>query len=394
MSSLLEDIARIPIDLPKVMQSIVERVKVLCRGDYGGAFFLEGDQFRWMFGTAGADSAFEEYEAAHPTPIGPGTLLGRVGLSGEVVHIPDVQADPGYDWPGPTVYAARTMLGVPIKRGERLIGALELHRRNAEPFSAEDIERAALFARQASIALGMSQLLEDATSAAETILRQRQELARFVSPQVADLLSDDAGDQLLEGHRREISVVVCDLRGFTAFSETAEPEEILAVLRAYHAAVGEAAARHEATLEHFAGDGVLMFFNDPVRRDDHPLAAIGLGIEIRETVERLAAGWARRGHELGIGVGIAEGYATLGRVGFEGRYDYAAIGTVVNLASRLAGAAQAGQILVDQRAFAAVEDDVDAEDLGMVEVRGLLRPVRVHAVSAIRPSAEPALESA
>jgi class 3 adenylate cyclase len=388
MSGLLEDIAQIPIDLPRVMQTIVEHVKSLCSADYGGAFFLEGDEFRWVFGTTGADTAFEEYEASHPTPIGPGTLLGRVGLTGEVAHIADVEADPEYDWPGPGIYGARTMLGVPIKRGNLLLGALALHRRKAEPFSDEDIEQAALFARQASIALGMSQLIEDATTAAETILRQRQELARFVSPQVADLLSDDAGDELLAGHRREISVVVCDLRGFTSFSEVAEPEEILAVLRAYHAAVGEAAARNGATLEHFAGDGVLMFFNDPVQRDDHPLAAIRLGIEIRETVERLAVGWRRRGHDLGIGVGIAVGYATLGRVGFEGRYDYAAIGSVVNLASRLGEAASSGQILVDQRAYAAIEEACAAEDLGMVEIRGLSRPIHVHAVSGVTAGSE------
>jgi class 3 adenylate cyclase len=229
----------------------------------------------------------------------------------------------------------------------------------------------------------MNRLLETATTAADTIFRQRQELARFVSPQVADLLSQDDGDQLLAGHRREISVVVCDLRGFTTFSETAEPEEILDVLRAYHAAVGEAGAAHSATLEHFAGDGVLLFLNDPVRQIDHALIAVRLGIAIREAVERLAVGWRRRGHELGIGVGVALGYATLGRVGYEGRYDYAAIGSVVNLASRLGEAAQAGQILVDQRAFAAVEDDVDAEDIGMLDVRGLTRPVHVHAVAGL-----------
>jgi adenylate cyclase len=382
VSALLEEMARTPIDLPRVMTTIVERAASICRSDFGEAYLRDGDVFRPVFGP-GFDPLDLAYEVEHPPPIGRQTVVGRVGLSGRIEHIADVAADPDYDWPAQRGIGWGTLLGIPISQGETIIGALCLGRRKVDPFLEGEIEFATTFARQASIALGMNRLLETATTAADTIFRQRQELARFVSPQVADLLSQDDGDQLLAGHRREISVVVCDLRGFTTFSETAEPEEILDVLRAYHAAVGEAGAAHSATLEHFAGDGVLLFLNDPVRQIDHALIAVRLGIAIREAVERLAVGWRRRGHELGIGVGVALGYATLGRVGYEGRYDYAAIGSVVNLASRLGEAAQAGQILVDQRAFAAVEDDVDAEDIGMLDVRGLTRPVHVHAVAGL-----------
>jgi adenylate cyclase len=380
VSDLLEDIARTPINLPRVMTTILERVAALCDSQLGTAYLREGNEFRWVYATAGSSSAEIEYERVHPISIGPETVVGRVGMRGEVVEIRDVVADPEYDWQPARRAGIRTLLGVPIMQGDTLIGALALGRYEMRPFSEGEKKLATTFARQASIALGINRLLETATTAADTIFRQRQELARFVSPQVADLLSQDDGDQLLAGHRREISVVVCDLRGFTTFSETAEPEEILDVLRAYHAAVGEAAAAHGATLEHFAGDGVLLFLNDPVRQIGHALIAVRLGLAIREAVEKLAVGWRRSGHELGIGVGIALGYATLGRVGYEGRYDYAAIGSVVNLASRLGEAARAGQIFVDQRAFAAIEEEVEAEDIGMLDIRGLSRPVHVHSV--------------
>ena len=376
---------RTPIDLPRVMSTLVERAAALCGSPLGTAYLLESDAFHWIFSTEGTNPGEPAYEAQHPIPIGRETVVGRVGMTGDVVEIRDVEADPDYDWPSARRAGLRTLLGVPIKRGGVLIGALALGRYEMVPFSDDEIDLATTFARQASIALGINHLLEEATVAAATIGRQREELARFVSPQVANLLSSAEGEQLLAGHRREVSVIVCDLRGFTNFAETAEPEEILQVLRAYHAAVGEAAARHGATLEHFAGDGVLLFLNDPLPRDGHELEAVRLGISIRADVEALATGWRRRGHELGIGVGVALGFATLGRVGYEGRYDYAAIGSVVNLASRLAAEAQAGQILIDQRAYAAIEVEIEAKDVGTIELKGFSRPVHVHAIRGVTP---------
>jgi adenylate cyclase len=215
-------------------------------------------------------------------------------------------------------------------------------------------------------------------------------LRRFLSPQIAELvLSQEA---LLQPHRREISVVFCDLRGFTTFSETAEPEESLAVLRDYHQAVGAAVFRHEGTLEHFAGDGVMVWFNDPVTQDDHALRAVGMALAVRTRMAELFEKWTKRGHALGFGAGIAMGHATLGRIGFEGRYDYGAVGNVTNLAQRLSAEAKAGQILVSQRVFSAVEGSVESENLGDVALKGYSRPVAAYSVTGLKALARHAAE--
>jgi class 3 adenylate cyclase len=208
-----------------------------------------------------------------------------------------------------------------------------------------------------------------------TISRQRSALARFLSPQVAELVSSPEGEQLLLGHRRRITAVFCDLRGFTAFAETAEPEELLGVLREYHAAMGALIVEHGGTLEHFAGDGMLVFFNDPIVQEDHELRAVQMAMAMRDRFAGLAGPWRKRGYELGFGVGIAVGFATLGRIGFEGRHDYAAIGAVVILASRLSAKALDGQILLSQSAFAAVEGSFETESAGELELKGFSRPV-------------------
>lgn len=199
-------------------------------------------------------------------------------------------------------------------------------------------------------------------------------LRRFLSPQIADLVVSQGGDQLLDGHRREITVVFSDLRGFTAFSDSAEPEEALGVLRAYHAAMGELIFRHEGTVEHFAGDGIMTFFNDPIQVEDSPMRAVRMAVAMRTRFDDLAAGWRKKGYDLGLGAGIALGYATLGRIGFEGRFDYGAVGRVVILASRRSSAAEAGQILLSQRVHAAVEDGVEVVPVGDLVLKGFQRP--------------------
>ena len=215
-------------------------------------------------------------------------------------------------------------------------------------------------------------------------------LRRFLSPQIAELvLSQEA---LLQPHRREISVVFCDLRGFTAFSETAEPEESLAVLRDYHQAVGAAVFRHEGTLEHFAGDGVMVWFNDPVTQDDHALRAVGMALAVRARMAELFEKWTKRGHSLGFGAGIAMGHATLGRIGFEGRYDYGAVGNVTNLAQRLSAEAKPGQILVSQRVFSAIEAAVESESVGEVVLKGYSRPVAAYSVVTLKALVRPAVD--
>ncbi|MFI5020075.1 MAG: response regulator [Alphaproteobacteria bacterium] len=209
-------------------------------------------------------------------------------------------------------------------------------------------------------------------------------LKRFLSPQIAEIVMAKGNERLLESHRRDITVVFCDLRGFTAFAETAEPEEVMAVLQEYHAALGAQIHKFEGTVEHFAGDGVMVLFNDPLPCPDPSLRAVRMAVEMRGEIAELSGKWRKRGHELGFGVGIAQGYATLGRIGFEGRFEYAAIGTVVNLAARLCGEARSGQILVDGKVHSAVESLAGTEPVGELVLKGIHRAVATFNVLEMR----------
>ena len=215
-------------------------------------------------------------------------------------------------------------------------------------------------------------------------------LRRFLPPQIAELVVSSGDESLLESHRREITVVFCDLRGFTAFAETVEPEDVMAVLAEYHAALGDLIHRFEGTLERFMGDGLMVFFNDPLPCDDAPARAVRMAVAMRSRVGQLAEGWRRRGYDLDFGVGIAQGHATLGRIGFEGRLDYAAIGSVTNLAARLCGEAAPGQILISQRVHAATEALVVAEAVGELALRGFARPARAYNVVGLDAARAPA----
>jgi len=208
-------------------------------------------------------------------------------------------------------------------------------------------------------------------------------LRRFLPAQLADLIVSSGDESFLKGHRREVTVVFCDLRGFTAFAETAEPEDVWEILGEYHGALGDLIARFEGTLERFTGDGLMVFFNDPIPCDDAPLRSIRMALAMRQRVQELADGWQRRGHELAFGVGIAQGYATLGRIGFSGRFDYASIGSVTNLAARLCAESAPWQILVTQRVNAAAEDLVVSRFVGELSLRGFSRPVRAFEVSGL-----------
>jgi class 3 adenylate cyclase len=215
-------------------------------------------------------------------------------------------------------------------------------------------------------------------------------LKRFFSPQLAELIVAGGADDPLKTHRREVTVVFVDLRGFTAFAETAEPEEVMGVLREYHAEMGSLILAHEGTLERFTGDGMMIFFNDPVEVANPAERAIRMAVAMRDCVAGLAARWRKRGWDLALGVGIAQGYATIGAIGFEGRLDYGAIGTVTNLAARLCGEAAGGQILVSARVAAAVEDLIDAEDVGPITLKGLARPVPIWSVRGLTSPDRPA----
>ena len=206
-------------------------------------------------------------------------------------------------------------------------------------------------------------------------------LQRFLAPQVAQIIaSSDAPDLLLESHRREVTVLFCDLRGFIAFTDASEPEEVMAVLREYHESMGELIFRYEGTLERFFADGIMIVFNDPIPCPDHTERAVQLALDMREKVEGLAKEWARKGHVLGFGIGIASGYATLGQVGFEHRREYTAHGSAINLASRLCDEAKPGQIVISQRAFGAVEHWVEASHIGQLSLKGFNRPIDAYEV--------------
>jgi len=225
--------------------------------------------------------------------------------------------------------------------------------------------------------------LEERVSEQVEELSRTARLKRFLAPQLAELMVSSGDESFLESHRREITVVFCDLRGFTSFAESGEPEDVMGVLREYHKVLGGAIFEFEGTLERFTGDGLMVFFNDPVPCDDPALRAVKMAIAMQERVGELVAKWRRRGYDLDLGIGVAQGYATLGRVGFEGRFDYAAIGTVTNLSARLCGKAAGGQILISQRVWDETEDVVLAEPVTEIELKGL-KPVGVFSVTGLK----------
>jgi class 3 adenylate cyclase len=211
-------------------------------------------------------------------------------------------------------------------------------------------------------------------------IERMSRLRRFLPPQVVDLIIASGTEKRLESHRREITALYCDLRGFTGFSESSDPEDVMLLLREYHAALGEIIIKYSGTLEHYAGDGVMVFFNDPIPVPNPALQAVHAALDMRTAIGSLTEKWRRLGHELGFGVGIAHGFATLGIIGFEGRFDYAAIGTVSNVASRLCDEAKPGQILISPRVLMAVEDAVTVEPGGDFTLKGISRPLAAYNV--------------
>jgi adenylate cyclase len=226
--------------------------------------------------------------------------------------------------------------------------------------------------------------LEERVEDQVTQLERLGRLKRFFSPQLAELIVAGGAEDPLKTHRREVAVVFLDLRGFTAFAETAEPEEVMGVLREYHAEMGKLILQHEGTLERFTGDGMMVFFNDPVPVPNPAERAIRMAVAMRERVKELTVKWRKLGYELDFGVGIAQGYATIGAIGFEGRWDYGAIGTVTNLASRLCGEAKPGQILISQRLLGGVDELIEAEPAGELSLKGFHRPITAHNILGLK----------
>lgn len=247
-------------------------------------------------------------------------------------------------------------------------------------------EQAAQMEQQAADLAEWNRTLEQRVEDQVTELERVGRLKRFLAPQIVDLLVSE-GPRVLESHRCDITVLFCDLRGFTAFAEAAEPEEVMGILREFHAAMGELIHAYEGTLERFTGDGIMVFFNDPLPCPDPAPRAVRMAVAMRRRLLEMSKGWRKRGHELDLGVGIALGYATLGEIGFEGRMDYGAIGTVTNLAARLCDEARPGQILISQRVYGAVEDLVTVEPAGELQLKGFLKPVAAYNVVRLKEGA-------
>jgi class 3 adenylate cyclase len=364
---VVQTIAQSTFDLEVVLQTVIDRAVELCQAENGNIARRDGDVYRVVAFTAFSPE-YERLVREREYVPERGSVIGRTLLERRLVHIIDVLEDPEYELTElQKAGGFRTAMAVPMLRDGAAVGAIAVARNEVRPFSDAEIRLLETFADHVVVAIENVRLFQ-------TVERQRTELARF-APQVADLLSTSEGEQLLAGHRREITALFCDLRGFTAFAETAEPEEVLGVLREYHKAVGELVTEHGGTVEHFAGDGLMAFFNDPTPVPNHQLAAVQTAVAVGGRFAELSRAWYKRGYDLGLGIGVATGYATLGRIGFEGRYDYGAIGNVVILAARLSDAAAPGEVLLSQRTQAALDDHFATQRVDGLELKGFSRPV-------------------
>jgi class 3 adenylate cyclase/putative methionine-R-sulfoxide reductase with GAF domain len=398
-ADVLKVISRSRFDLQTVLNTLLSSAARLCQANHSFIFLRENDAYQLAVGS-GDIPEWIGYLKEQTIKPGRGTVAARAVLEGRTVHIPDVLGDPEYTFLEAQKRGGfRTALGVPLLRDGVSIGVMVLTRPTVRPFDANHIALVTTFADQAVIAIEIVSLLDELRERTEEVeklnrqLEQRvadqvgeiermSKLRRFLPPQVADLIVASGTEKQLESHRSEITALFCDLRGFTGFSESADPEDVMALLRDYHAAIGEIIIKFSGTLERYAGDGVMVVFNDPVPVDKPALLAVLMALEMRDVIGALTEKWHRLGHDIGFGIGIAHGFATLGTIGFEGRFDYAAIGTVSNVASRLCDEAKPGQILISPRVLIAVEDVITVEPLGEFSLKGIRRPLAAYNVVA------------
>jgi adenylate cyclase len=403
-SEVLKVISSSPSELKPVFEAILENATRICEAKFGNLFLYADNSFR-IAAQKNAPPAYAERWRQRPVLVvgdNPHNPLDRLAASKSVIDMPDLMAEQGYIERDPRFVAlveaagARTHLAVPMLKDNELVGAISIFRQDVCPFTSKQIELVQNFASQAVIAIEnarllnelnkLNQQLEHRVSDQVSEIERMSRLRRFLPPQVADLIVASGTEKQLESHRREITALFCDLRGFTGFSESSDPEDVMALLREYHAAIGEIINKYGGTLERYAGDGVMVVFNDPIPVDKPALQAVLMAIGMRGTISALIEKWRRLGHELGFGIGIAHGFATLGTIGFEGRFDYAAIGTVSNVASRLCDEAKPGQILISPRVLMAVEDAVTVEPVGDFTLKGISRPVAAYNVLSAVPS--------
>jgi adenylate cyclase len=408
-AEVLQVINSSPGDLTPVFDAMLAKAIRLCEATHGHLFNYDGECFH--LAAVSDEPRYVEWVrqvgAVRPRADAP---LGRISRGERIVHIADMREEEIYQTV-PTfreqveLRGVRSQITVGLLKDTTLLGAMVIYRQEVRPFTDKQIALLENFAAQAVIAMENARLLDELRQRTDQVAElnrgleaqvaeQVEELGRvgrlkrFLAPQLAELIVSQGDEKILESHRREIVVVFCDLRGYTAFTETAEPEEVLDFLREYHGALGPLVSQFEGTLDQFSGDGIMVFFNDPVPCPDPAERAVKMAMAMRDAAGGLIADWRERGRELGFGAGIAQGYATLGQIGFSERSGYTAIGTVCNVAARLCAEAKDGQILLSQRVNVALKGGVATEQLGPLALKGLTQPIVAYNVplAAIQPA--------
>jgi class 3 adenylate cyclase len=398
-SEVLQVISSSPGLLEEVFASMLEKAVRICDAAFGNIYRWDGTLLH-LVANHNTPPAWVEYRKQKPYRADNPFAIARMINSKAPVHVTDLSDE--YYTEGVRLGEIKTFLAVPMLNGDDLIGAFIVSRKEVRPFTDKQIALVHNFAAQAVIAIENARLLKelrDRTTEVERLNKHLEQrvtdqvgeiermgrLRRFLPPQVADLIVASGTEKQLESHRRKITALFCDLRGFTGFTESADAEDVIVLLREYHAAIGEKIIKYSGTLERYAGDGVMVVFNDPVPVDNPALQAVLMALEMRDAIGALTETWHRWGHDIGFGIGIAHGFATLGTIGFEGRFDYAAIGTVSNVASRLCDEAKPGQILISPRVLTKVENAVTVEPVGEFELKGIRRPLAAYNVLAANP---------
>jgi class 3 adenylate cyclase/methyl-accepting chemotaxis protein len=432
---VLEEVGRAvasSLDLDAVLPTVAARALEITNADAVLIYAYDADNGRFnLTESIGID---KEAEGDHRAIGADNSPLGEAAAKGEPIAMPDLDATPAHPLRDVAVAAGfHSVLVVPLVDQTGILGSLVVLRRSAGEFSQNLIGLMKTFAHQAVLAMRNARLFTEVDRksheleiAHSTVRRQADKLQeqtdqlkdwnksleervqtqlgeierirrleRFLAPQVAQLIaSSDGHEGLLDSHRREVTVVFCDMRGFTSFTETTEPEEAMNVLREYHAALGELIFKYEGTLDRYAGDGVMILFNAPIQFEDHTARAVRMAVEMRGTVGELTEKWRNRGHNLGFGIGIALGYATLGQIGFEQRLEYAAIGSVTNLASRLCDEAKANQIVVSRRVYGMVEPWVEGRPIDDLNLKGFNHPILAAEITGWREEVDNVVDAA
>ena len=432
---VLEEVGRAvasSLDLNAVLPTIAARALEITHAD---AVLIYGyDAGNHQFSLTESIGIDKSAEGRHRAIDADHSSLGEAATTGEPIAIPQLGETPEHPLRDVALEAGfNSVLVVPLVDQTGILGSLVVLRQNAGEFSANLIGLMKTFAHQAVLAMRNARLFTEVDhksrelQTAHNTVRQQADklqeqtdqlkdwnksleervetqlgeierirrLERFLAPQVAQLIaSSDGHEGLLDSHRREVTVVFCDLRGFTAFTETTEPEEAMNVLREYHAALGELIFKYEGTLDRYAGDGVMILFNAPIQFDDHTARAVRMAVEMRDTIGGLTDKWRNRGHNLGFGIGIALGYATLGQIGFEQRLEYAAIGSVTNLASRLCDEAKANQIVVSRRVYGMVEPWVEGKPIDDLNLKGFNHPILAAEILSWREEVDNVVDAA